>query len=46
MDLCKAEDRNQGAGVGMCWWEQARIDVVGAMDMAKAAAEAQEDSME
>ena len=27
VDLCKAVERNQGAGLGMRWWEQEGLDL-------------------
>ena len=29
LDLCKAAERKQGARLGMRWWEQAVLDLVG-----------------
>ena len=34
MGLCKATERKKGELVGMWWWEQAVIDLVGARDTA------------
>ena len=45
MDLCEATERNKGAQVGMWWWEQAVIYLVGARDTASIAGEADKDGM-
>ena len=46
LNLCKAEERNQRARVGMWWWEQAVIDLTGEREIAAVAAEADTDGME
>ena len=46
LDLCEAAERKQGEWVWMRWWEQAGIDLAGARETAKAAAEADEDGLE
>ena len=32
LDLCRAADKKLGTRVGMCWWEQAVLDLVGARE--------------
>ena len=39
MDLCKATERKWGARVGMQWWEKSGIELAGAREMVKVAAE-------
>ena len=46
MDLCEAAERNQGARVGMWWWEKAVIDLTGAREMEEAAYKADKDDLE
>ena len=46
MDICEAAERKQGARLGMRWWEQAGIDLVGVRETAEAMAEAEEDRLE
>ena len=46
MDLCEAAERNQGARVGMWWWEKAVIDLKGAREMEEAADEEYKDDLE
>ena len=46
MDLCKGAESNQGARVGMRWWEQTVLDMAGARETAEAAAEVDKDGME
>ena len=46
LNLCEAEERNQGACVGMRWQEQAVINTEGAMETATAAAEEDKDGIE
>ena len=47
MDLRKAAERKRGAWVGMRWWEQAGLELLGEKETAEttAAAEADEDGM-
>ena len=44
LDFCEAMERNQGAWVGMRWWENAGIYLEGARKTAAEAAD--EDGME
>ena len=39
LDLCEGSERALGARVGMRWWEQAGLNLVGAREAAEAAAE-------
>ena len=39
LDLCEATDRETGMRVGMRWWEQVGINLVGARDMEAAEAD-------
>ena len=46
LDLCETAERNQGACVGMWWWEQAGTEFTGARKTEAAAAEAHKDGLE
>ena len=46
LDICEATEMTQGARVGMQLWEQAGIDLAGAMEVAAAEAESYKDGME
>ena len=39
LELCEGSERATGSRVGMRWWEQAGLDLVGAQEAAAAAAE-------
>ena len=39
LDLCEESERALGARVGMRWWEQAGLNLVGAREVVEAAAE-------
>ena len=39
LDLCEGSERDHGAEVGIWWWEQAIIDLVGAQETAAAVVE-------
>ena len=46
LDLCEATERDQGARLGMRWWEQSGIGMEGSSETVAAAEEADKDGME
>ena len=46
LDLCEVTERTPGAQVGMRWWEQVEIDLVGERETSVATVEADKDGME
>ena len=46
LDLCEGLEKALEARVGMRWWDQAGIDLAGALEAAAAVAESEEDGVE
>ena len=46
LDLCEPKERTPGERVGIRWWEQGGIELIGARETAAVVAESEENGME